>query len=102
MIDSNFAGIRYFNQNYSSRDGIFKDSPWIDENFHTVQLWASIPLNEKIQFSLQLPYHINDRELSSGTQSIEGFGDITVLGLYTVYRTRTDSLDWKHTLQAGG
>lgn len=102
MIDANFAGIRYFNQSYSSRDGIFNDSPWIDENFNTVQLWGRIPLNEKIQLSLQVPYHVNNRKPSSGTQAIEGFGDITVLGLYTIYRTRTDSLNWKHTLQAGG
>lgn len=102
MIDGNFAGIRYLSQSYSSRDGIFNDSPWIDENFNTVQLWGRIPLHKEIQLSLQVPYHVNNRKPSSGNQAIEGFGDITVLGLYTLYRTRTDSLNWKHTLQAGG
>jgi hypothetical protein len=37
MLNSNF-GIRYFNQSYSSRDGIFANSPWIDENFNTAQI----------------------------------------------------------------
>ena len=101
MINKNFVGLRYFYQSYSSRDGIFNDSPWIDENFNTVQLWARIPVFKNFQVSALVPYHSHNRELTTGGESIEGIGDITVLGLYTVYQTHKDSTMFVHTLQAG-
>ncbi|MET3031265.1 transporter, partial [Flavobacterium johnsoniae] len=85
MLNNNFVGLRYFKQSYTSRDGIFANSPWIDENFNTIQAWARIPITEKIQISALVPYHFHERELTAGTQSIEGLGDITIMGLYTVY-----------------
>jgi len=102
MINKNFVGLRYFYQSYSSRDGIFNDSKWIDENFNTVQLWARIPVFKNFQVSALVPYHFHNRELSTGEQTISGLGDITVLGMYTVYQTHKDSTVFVHTLQAGG
>lgn len=102
MLNQNFVGVRYFYQSYTSQDGIFNDSPWIDENFNTVQLWARIPVFKNFQVSALVPYHTHNRELTSGYQEIEGLGDITVLGLYTVYKTQKDSAQYSHTLQAGG
>jgi len=102
MLNKNFVGLRYVNQSYTSRDGIFNDSKWIDENFNTVQLWARIPVFKNFQISAQVPYHFHNRELSTGEQTISGLGDITVLGLYTVYQTHKDSTVFVHTLQAGG
>ena len=101
MINQNFVGVRYFYQSYSSRDGIFNDSKWIDENFNTVQLWARIPVFKNFQVSALVPYHFHNRELSTGEQTINGLGDVTVLGLYTVYQTKKDSTVLVHTLQAG-
>ncbi|MBF00978.1 transporter [Flavobacterium coralii] len=101
MINQNFAGVRYFYQSYSSRDGVFNDSPCIDENFNTVQLWARIPLSEKIQVTALLPYHFHNRELSTGTQQLSGAGDVTVLGFYKLYQTQKDSAVFNHMLQAG-
>jgi len=102
MVNQNFVGMRYFYQSYSSRDGIFANSPWVDENFNTVQLWARIPVYKNFQISAQVPYHTNNRQLSTGKQQIDGMGDVTVLGLYTVYQTTKDSTVFTHTLQAGG
>lgn len=102
MIDRNFVGVRYFYQSYTSRDGIFNNSPWIDENFNTVQAWARIPVVKNLQVSALLPYHFHNRRLSKGEQSIDGLGDITVLGLYTVYQTKNDSVAFRHVLQMGG
>lgn len=101
MINQNFVGVRYFYQSYSSRDGIFNDSKWIDENFNTVQLWARIPVFKNFQVSALVPYHFHNRELSTGEQTINGLGDVTVLGLYTVYQTKKDSTVLVHTLQVG-
>jgi len=101
MVNQNFVGVRYFYQSYSSRDGIFANSPWVDENFNTVQLWARIPVYKNFQISAQVPYHTNNRQLSTGKQQIDGMGDVTVLGLYTVYQTTKDSTVFTHSLQAG-
>jgi len=102
MISQNFIGIRYFNQSYTSRDGIFANSPWIDENFNTVQIWTRVPVTNRIQVTALIPYHSHNRKLTAGEQQIEGLGDITVMGMYTVFRTAADSLTYNHTIQLGG
>jgi hypothetical protein len=100
MLNQNFVGVRYMYQSYRSRD-IFNNSPWVDENFNTVQAWARIPVFKNFQVSALVPYHFNNRTPSTGKETIEGIGDITVLGLYTVYQTHKDSTVFVHTLQAG-
>jgi len=102
MVDQNFVGLRYMYQSYTSRDGIFKNSPWVDENFNTLQLWARIPVAKNIQVSAQVPYHFFNRDLSTGHQAVDGLGDITLLGLYTLYQTTKDSATVSHVLHAGG
>lgn len=102
MIDQNFAGLRYFNQSYSSRNGVFNNSPWVDENFNTIQAWGRIPVSRKVQLSVQVPYHFHNRELTTGHQEISGLGDITVLGFYTIVQTVNDTAIYAHTLQIGG
>jgi hypothetical protein len=102
MLNSNFIGLRYFKQSYSSRDGIFANSPWIDENFNTLQIWTKIPITEKIQVSALVPYHFHDRALSTGTESIQGIGDVSVMATYTIYQTQKDSAVFAHKLQLGG
>ncbi|NDI98389.1 transporter [Flavobacterium sp. LaA7.5] len=101
MLNQNFVGVRYFYQSYTSRDGVFNNSPRIDENFNTLQLWARIPVFKNFQVSALVPYHSHNRELTTGHQEISGLGDITVLGLYTVYQTKKDTAAYYHTLQAG-
>ena len=51
VFSNNFVGVRYFNQAYRSKDGIFNNSPWVQEHFNTIQFWARIPVTEKIQVS---------------------------------------------------
>ncbi|MFP9098795.1 transporter [Flavobacterium sp. RHBU_24] len=103
MIDANFIGVRYFYQSYTSRDGIFNNSPWVEENFNTVQLWARIPVFKNFQFSAQLPYHTFNRNRSTGHEQIDGLGDTTIMGLYTLWQKTADSTTVAtHTLQAGG
>lgn len=102
MLNTNFVGIRYFNQSYKSTSGLYSNSPWYDENFNTIQLWARIPIVKKVQISALVPYHFHNRESATGNQTISGIGDITVLGMYQLYQTLKDSTVFVHTLQAGG
>ncbi|MGC4039427.1 MAG: transporter [Flavobacterium sp.] len=102
MLNSNFVGIRYFNQNYKSTDGLYSNSPWYDENFNTIQAWARIPVHKNIQISALVPYHFHNKETETGKQDINGIGDITVLAMYRLYQTHKDSTFLVHTLQLGG
>jgi hypothetical protein len=91
MLNNNFIGLRYVNQSYTTKEGVFNNSPWVDENFNTVQIWMRIPITKRIQLSTLLPYHDNYRELPIGKQNISGFGDMTLMIMYTVYQTKVDS-----------
>lgn len=102
MLNSNFIGIRYFNQQYKTTDGLYSNSPWYGESYNTTQLWARIPVYKNIQVSALVPYHHNSRQTQTGDQSISGLGDITVLAMYRLYQTHRDSTFLVHTLQMGG
>ena len=102
MLNSNFVGLRYFYQSYSSSDGLYSNSPWYDENFNTIQVWARIPVANNLQISTLLPYNFHNRQTETGSQSISGIGDLTVLGMYTLYQTHKDSTFLVHNLQLGG
>lgn len=101
MLNTNFIGIRYFNQSYKSTDGLYSNSPWYNENFNTLQLWARIPVTKKVQISTLVPYHFHNREANSTAKNIRGIGDVTVLGMYQLYQTHKDSTIFIHSLQAG-
>lgn len=101
MLNSNFVGIRYIHQSYKSRDGVFNNSPWIDENFNTAQLWARVPVTERIEVMALVPYHFNNREKATGKENIDGLGDITLMGFYTLFGTKSDSATVFHKFQLG-
>jgi len=102
MLNSNFAGIRYFNQQYKSTDGLYSNSPWYNEDYNTIQVWGRIPVIKNVQVSLLVPYQFHKRETGTGNQTISGLGDITVLTMYRLYQTHKDSTVFVHTLQVGG
>jgi len=49
MLNNNFIGLRYVYQSYTTKEGVFNNSPWIDENFNTIQIWSRIPVTEKFK-----------------------------------------------------
>jgi hypothetical protein len=102
MLNSNFIGVRYFHQSYKSTNGLYSNSPWYDENFNTLQIWARIPIVKRVQVSALVPYHFHSRETALGNQKIYGLGDATILGMYQLYQTHKDSTIFVHTLQIGG
>jgi len=103
MLNENFVGIRYFHQSYKSRDGVFKNSPWIDENFNTAQIWARIPVSKKVEITALLPYHFHRRIKTDGNQNIDGIGDITVMAFYNLFESKIDSTaKFGHRILVGG
>ncbi|WP_396177357.1 transporter [Flavobacterium sp.] len=103
MLNQNFVGIRYFHQSYKSRDGVFNNSPWIDENFNTAQIWARIPISKKIEITALVPYHFHRRIKTDDTQNIDGMGDITVMAFYSLLESKIDSsATFGHRILVGG
>ncbi|MEC4049538.1 transporter [Flavobacterium sp. SUN046] len=103
MLNNNFIGVRYVYQSYTAKEGVFNNSPWVDENFNTVQVWGRIPISKHIQITTLIPFHDNYRDLpATGKQTISGLGDLTVMGMYTVFQTPVDSIPaYAHKLQFG-
>lgn len=106
--DQNFFGTRYIYQKYRSRDGIYNNSPWIDENFNTLQLWGNIPISERIKISAIIPYHFHNRDFPDGSsQEISGIGDISIIGFYNLIAPYVDGFlpeqqkAIKHSLDIG-
>lgn len=106
--NNNFVGVRYIYQQYRSRDGIFNNSPWINENFNTVQVWSRLPLGKRFLVNAMLPYHFHHRQFTDGTeQKINGLGDATLMGFYKLLAPNKDSMSmmpekWYHTVRMGG
>ncbi len=105
-LNNNFVGLRYVGQKYRSRDGIFENSPWINENFNTAQLWGKFPISSRILVNALVPYHAHNRTFSNGSeQKISGLGDATLLAFYKVIKPVPDSIisiKPEHSLQIGG
>ena len=101
MLSEQFLGVRYMYQHYKSKDGVFNNSPWIDENFSTVQLWGRIPVNKKIEIMVMVPYHFLNREKASGNQTLDGMGDVTVMAFYNVLQSMNDSASFQHKILLG-
>ncbi|WBL26434.1 transporter [Zunongwangia sp. HGR-M22] len=106
--NGDFVGLRYIHQQYKSKDGIYNNSPWIDENFNTLQAWARIPVTRKIKVNVIVPYHFHNREFNDGsTQDINGLGDISILGFYKLISPKLDGFlpeqqtKFKHNLEVG-
>ncbi|MDY0780518.1 transporter [Tenacibaculum sp. IB213877] len=110
VIDNNFIGVRYLYQKYVSKDGIFSNSPEINEFFNTTQVWSKIPINEKIEIQAFIPFHFHSREYIDRTTSISGLGDISLFANYVVinkqsgnYNEETDKVSsTNHLLKIGG
>ncbi len=77
-----FVGVRYLNQSFESRDGIFSDSPKSIETIQTYQLWSRIPISEKFYINAILPYQDLSRERRSENERLSGLGDAVIMGWY--------------------
>ncbi len=109
LLNNDFLGLRYITQQYRSLDGIYNNSPWIDENFNTIQAWAQFKLSEKVSLNAIIPYHFHNRDFENGeTQTISGLGDISLLAFYKIISPKMEG--WlpeqnpifKHSLSLGG
>lgn len=101
LLNTNFIGVRYFYQNYDTKSGIYRNSPWAEDTFNTVLLQGRFTPVKKIEVAVQMSYHNNNRILLNQKQQIQGIGDAVVLGFYTVAETTSDSAKFYHKLNTG-
>lgn len=101
LLNKNFIGLRYFYQEYTSKDGLYNNSPWIKEHFNTMQLWTKFTVSDKIQIAALVPFQFHDNEKSSGAQSISGLGDVSVTGFYSLINKVSDNAVWAQNLEVG-
>ena len=102
LLSEKFVGVRYMYQSYKSKDGVFNNSPWINEDFNTVQLWARIPVSTKVEVMILAPYHFLNRDKPSGNQNLSGVGDATIMAFYKMFQTTNDTASFHQKLLIGG
>ena len=113
LSNTNFMGLRFLSQDFESRDGIFSNSPSSHESVETYQLWAQIPILKNVRATASLPYQDLRRTFENGSpaESLQGLGDASVVGWYTLRFSKkadNDSISYpfarppsKHSLQFG-
>lgn len=82
LNNANFVGVRYINQRFESKNGIFSNSPVSEETFNTYQLWAQVPINNSFYFSANLPYQDLTRKIDGSNENINGIGDANIIGWF--------------------
>lgn len=92
LSQSNFIGLRYTYQSYTSKLGIFDNSPTSKEQFNTYQLWAQIPVYKKFYATANIPFQDLNRTSNTTTTQLKGLGDAQLMGWYKwVFYKKTDS-----------
>lgn len=78
-----FVGVRYIYQSFESKDGIFNNSPTIDEDFNTFQIWGKKQISKQFSISAIIPYLDLSRNYQDGrNEGVSGIGDMSVIGWY--------------------
>lgn len=99
LFDQKYVGIRYMYQSYHTKDGVYNNSPYVQDHFNTVQLWGRIPVIQRLDLLVSLPYQNHTSNKISGTQSIKGIGDASVNVFYNALRRSFNDFD--HVVNVG-
>ncbi|KJD33672.1 hypothetical protein PK35_06970 [Tamlana nanhaiensis] len=82
LNNANFVGVRYINQQFESKNGVFTNSPVSKETFNTYQLWAQVPINTSFYVSVNVPYQDLNRSLNDTNENLNGIGDASIIAWY--------------------
>lgn len=90
LTQDKMLSVRYLNQRYRSKETLFNNAPWSTEDFHTIQALGLIKITPKIKTLLLVPYHFLERSTTQGAQSLQGIGDVSLLGIYEIMSKISD------------
>ncbi|MCD1118943.1 transporter [Chryseobacterium turcicum] len=91
LLNPQFIGIKYFAQHYKAKENLFVNDLTQDQYFNTIQLWAKIPLTEKLSVYGSLPFHFHEKETLQGDININGIGDFNLMGMYQLLNSKNKS-----------
>ena len=97
LLNPQFIGIKYFAQHYKAKENLFVKDLTQDQYFNTLQLWAKIPLTQKLSVYTSLPFHFHEKKTLQGNIKINGIGDFNVMGVYQLINSK----DKIHQLNGG-
>ncbi len=99
LLNSNFIGVRYLHQYYKAKEDAFSNKRTQKQQFNTIQLWARIPVHNRIDVNASIPYHFHQKDGKNST-SISGIGDLNVMGVIKLVKPTQDTNKFKHGLSA--
>lgn len=97
LLNPQFVGVKYFAQHYKAKENLFVNDLTQDQYFNTLQLWAKVPVTEKLGVYMSLPFHFHEKQTLQGNIRISGLGDASLLGIYQLLK----SGDNTHQLNGG-
>lgn len=99
IFDDNYLGFRHLYQQYRSKDGVYKNSPFIKDVFHTVQLWGKVRLTNRLEVLPNVPMQFLSSDRTSGKISTQGMGDMSLNFRYLAFVRAYN--DFEHSLYGG-
>lgn len=97
LLNPQFIGVKYFAQHYKAKENLFVNDLTQDQYFNTIQLWAKIPLTEKLSVYASLPFHFHQKKTLQGDININGIGDFNLMGIYKLINSKDNT----HELNGG-
>jgi len=97
LLNPQFIGVKYFAQHYKAKENLFVNDLTQDQYFNTIQLWAKIPLSQRLSVYASLPFHFHEKKTLQGDININGIGDFNLMGIYKLINSK----DNKHELNGG-
>lgn len=97
LLNPQFIGVKYFAQHYKAKENLFVNDLTQDQYFNTIQLWAKIPISQKLSVYASLPFHFHEKKTLQGDMNINGIGDFNLMGIYKLINSK----DNRHELNGG-
>lgn len=97
FLNPRFVGIRSMAQQYTSALAESLQGQKMKEHYHSLQIWARLPIGERWEVFGSIPYHHHTRQ-NGARQEITGLGDLHVSAAFRILGHSTQG----HRLYAGG
>ncbi len=95
-----FVGTRY---KYSSFTSTHPDNPTFGkDNFHNMELWGRYVPHPRVHLFAFVPFHVTGRDEGDEKWRVNAFGDISLMGNYTLYNDSDSAVQWRNFIQIGG
>ena len=88
LLNPQFIGIKYFAQHYKAKENLFTNELTQDQYFNTIQIWAKIPITEKLSIYGSLPFQFHEKKTLQGDIRINGIGDASLMGIYQILNSK--------------